>query len=297
MTVWAVLAGSWCLAGVLAVVLPRLDAVFTPVWLLRLTSVGALLLAGATTTAVVAAASIAATAQHPLGRPVATGLVLAIGIGACRAVGHGVRVRSSWRGGAPFRHAGHGRPGGVLTVDDDWPAAFAVPGRGAVVVLTTGLCEALPDDEMAAVIRHERAHLRSRHHLYIHAVEIAACLNPLLAGWPRVVRYAAERQADESAAHPDRAVAARAVARAAMLSARTSSARHDTAGRIDGGCRDVVRRVQALQGTAPGRQRRWALAVAVVLVVGVAADLGMSADVAQDRITPEPGEAVSVVVG
>jgi len=38
--------------------------------------------------------------------------------------------------------------------------------------------------------------------------------------------------------------------------------------------------VQALQGTAPGRQRRWALAVAVVLVVGVAADLGMSADVA-----------------
>lgn len=297
MTVWAVLAGSWCLAGALVVALPRLDVLFTPFWLLRVTAVGAVLLAGATTTAVLTAAGIAATAHHPLGPAVAAGLGVAIGTGACRAVRHGVRVRASWRRGALFRRAGRGRPGAVLTVEDEWPAAFAVPGRGAMVVLTTGLREALPDDELAAVIRHERAHLRCRHHLYIHAVEVAACLNPLLAGWRPVVRYAAERQADESAAHPDRAVAARAVARAAMLTARRSSSRHDTVGRIDGGCQDVVRRVEALRAAAPGRQRSWALVAAFAVIVGVAADLGMSADIAQDRITPEAGEAASVVVG
>lgn len=297
MTVWVVLAGSWCLAGVLAIASPRLEALFTPAWLLRLTSAAAVLLALGTTTAVVAAASIAATSPHLFGRPVAAALAVAVFAGLWRAVRHAVRVRASWRSAALFRRCGRDQPGGLLTVDDAWPAAFAVPGRAAVVVVTTGLREALPAAEMAAVIRHESAHLRSRHHLYIHAVEAAVCLNPMLAPCRRVVRYAAERHADESAAGPDRAVVARAVARAAMVTAGASASRYDAAARIDGGCQDVVRRVQALQDAAPGRQRRWAVAAAIVIMFAVAADLGMSADIAQDRIAPEPGEAASVVVG
>ena len=47
------------------------------------------------------------------------------------------------------------------------PTAYCLPGRRQRVVLTEGTLLALPADELAAVLTHERAHLRARHDLVL----------------------------------------------------------------------------------------------------------------------------------
>lgn len=49
---------------------------------------------------------------------------------------------------------------GALVVDHDIAAAYCLPGRRSQVVLTSGAMEALDEDELRAVLAHERAHLR-----------------------------------------------------------------------------------------------------------------------------------------
>ncbi len=56
---------------------------------------------------------------------------------------------------------------GVLIVDHGTPAAYCLPGRGRQVVLTSAALTALDADQLAAVLAHERAHLRGRHHLVL----------------------------------------------------------------------------------------------------------------------------------
>lgn len=47
------------------------------------------------------------------------------------------------------------------------PTAYCLPGLRRRVVLTEGTLSALPPDELAAVMAHERAHLRARHDLVL----------------------------------------------------------------------------------------------------------------------------------
>lgn len=47
------------------------------------------------------------------------------------------------------------------------PTAYCLPGRRQRVVLTEGTLLALPSEELAAVLAHERAHLRARHDLVL----------------------------------------------------------------------------------------------------------------------------------
>ena len=47
------------------------------------------------------------------------------------------------------------------------PTAYCLPGRRQRVVLSEGTLLALPADELAAVLAHERAHLRARHDLVL----------------------------------------------------------------------------------------------------------------------------------
>lgn len=56
----------------------------------------------------------------------------------------------------------------ALVMACDRPAAYCVPGRGGgeVVVTTTALSRLNPE-ELRAVLAHERAHLRGRHHLIV----------------------------------------------------------------------------------------------------------------------------------
>jgi Zn-dependent protease with chaperone function len=69
--------------------------------------------------------------------------------------------------------ASHNREFDMLVLDHPAPAAFCLPGRGRSIVVTSTALALLSRDELAAVLAHERAHLRGRHHLL---VAFAQCL-------------------------------------------------------------------------------------------------------------------------
>ncbi|MGC1214875.1 MAG: M56 family metallopeptidase [Micromonospora sp.] len=56
---------------------------------------------------------------------------------------------------------------GWTVVDHATAAVYCLPGRPRQVVVTSAAIDALTADELAAVLRHERAHLRGRHHLLV----------------------------------------------------------------------------------------------------------------------------------
>ncbi|MFE9423488.1 M56 family metallopeptidase [Kitasatospora sp. NPDC006697] len=78
---------------------------------------------------------------------------------------------------------------GWWTVPDERAAAWCVPGRGGRIVLSTGAVAQLGPAERAAVLAHERAHLRGRHHLLSGAAGALARALPRLP----LARAAAEQ--------------------------------------------------------------------------------------------------------
>ena len=55
----------------------------------------------------------------------------------------------------------------VRVLDHPSPVAYSLPGWHSRVVLSAGLLDLLNPDELAAVLEHERAHLRTRHDLML----------------------------------------------------------------------------------------------------------------------------------
>ncbi|MCX3061245.1 M56 family metallopeptidase, partial [Streptomyces beihaiensis] len=132
-------------------------------------------------------------------------------------------ARSSWRRGRSLldthrecrRLPGDGE---LAVLDDDRPQAFALPGAPGRIVVSRGMLRSLAPAERSALLAHERAHLRGRHHLFLTAWHLASSVNPMLRPLATAGAFALERWADEEAAAAvgDRAVTARAVARAAL---------------------------------------------------------------------------------
>src|ERR1022692_4607242 len=63
----------------------------------------------------------------------------------------------------------HGDPKvpGALVVDHPAAAAYCVPGLRSAIVISAGTLDLLDQAELAAVLAHERAHLRARHDLVL----------------------------------------------------------------------------------------------------------------------------------
>ncbi|GAA5185608.1 hypothetical protein GCM10023322_29980 [Rugosimonospora acidiphila] len=115
--------------------------------------------------------------------------------------------------------AQHGAAGSLVVLDTDRPDAFATPGATGRIVVTTGLLRALSPAERRALIAHEASHLAHRHAWWLLAADVAAAANPLLLPTASAIEHAAERWADEDAAHEvtDRRLVARTLARTALL--------------------------------------------------------------------------------
>ncbi len=78
---------------------------------------------------------------------------------------------------------------GVRVLDHPVPVAYCLPGMAqARIVLTSGALGRLGVGELAAVLSHERAHLRARHDLVLEAFTV------LHRAFPRVVRSATARR-------------------------------------------------------------------------------------------------------
>ncbi|MFD9333226.1 M56 family metallopeptidase [Streptomyces sp. NPDC060028] len=188
--------------------------------------------------------------------------------------------------------------GELVVLRDDCPDAYALPGRPGRIVVTTGMLRTLAPDERAALLAHERAHLREHHHVFVAAVELAALCHPALHALREPLAYALERCADESAADAvgDRRLTARAIGKAALASRTTSRpglALAATAGPVP---RRVAALLQQHSDAAPARPRiphlvtaayLACLALSVGATVHAAHDLHAGIEVAQGESLPE----------
>lgn len=77
----------------------------------------------------------------------------------------------------------------ALIVEHPAAAAYCLPGRGRQIVLTTAALAALDQDQLSAVLAHERAHLRGQHHL------ILAAADALQRAFPGVAAFREARNA------------------------------------------------------------------------------------------------------
>ncbi|OBK81337.1 M56 family metallopeptidase [Mycobacterium sp. 1164985.4] len=75
-------------------------------------------------------------------------------------------------------HAGDG----LRILDVDQPLAYCLPGVRSRVVVSEGTLTTLEDNEIAAILTHERAHLRARHDL------VLEMFTAVHAAFPRFVR-------------------------------------------------------------------------------------------------------------
>ncbi|MEU8488864.1 M56 family metallopeptidase [Streptomyces sp. NPDC048641] len=174
--------------------------------------------------------------------------------------------------------------GDLLVVPGRDVDAFALPGyrgrRGRVVV-TSGMVRSLKAGEREVLLAHERAHLAGRHHLLSAVVDLAAVVHPALRSLRQALVFHLERWADEEAATVvgDRRVAAAAIARAAL-----SGASHRRVGGypvLSAASGPVPQRVEALllpEPAAPrgGARRAGAVALAGMVVVTAMAALALA---------------------
>ncbi|MEM9042736.1 MAG: M56 family metallopeptidase [Actinomycetota bacterium] len=106
-------------------------------------------------------------------------------------------------------------------VDSDDLFAYALPGPGGAVVVSSGLRSSLTDDEFDLVLAHEEAHVRQRHDRHLLLALVARAVIPPIAPVSRGVEHHVERWADEEAIRRtgiSRLVAARTVAKVALAS-------------------------------------------------------------------------------
>jgi Zn-dependent protease with chaperone function len=152
----------------------------------------------------------------------------------------------------------------VVFVDDATPHAYVVGGRRPRIVVSSGLLRSLGVPERRAVLAHEAAHLRCRHHVHMRVLRLAAAIHPLLRPAIPAGALAVERWADEEAANRlgDRTLVARTLLRAALAATGASV---PTGALAHTGSGDVGRRVAALLA-APPRARWSAVAVSAVMV-------------------------------
>jgi Zn-dependent protease with chaperone function len=62
----------------------------------------------------------------------------------------------------------------VCVLDHPLPVVYCVPSRRRPIVVSSGALDRLEDAQLQAVLAHERAHLRHRHHLLLTAVDALA---------------------------------------------------------------------------------------------------------------------------
>ena len=157
---------------------------------------------------------------------------------------------------------------GALVLEHPAAVAYCLPGGAGTVVLTSAAVLTLTDVELAAVLAHERAHLRGRHHLITAA---AVALQRTLPVLP-VFRWAVSEQArllemiadDAAARRGHRVDVARALVRLAEGSA--SHVPHVALGAADIAALDRVQRL-----VAPARTLPWLARGAVGVVIAVTA--------------------------
>ncbi|MGY2001800.1 M56 family metallopeptidase [Blastococcus sp. SYSU DS1024] len=152
------------------------------------------------------------------------------------------------------------------------PVAFCIPGARPLLVLSSGMVAELDDEQLAAVVAHERAHLGEHHHLLLLPFVAWKAALPVLPAAERAhgaVRELVEMRADDVAlgslhgAAPRRTLA-EAIVAAAGGSGGVPSGALAVAG---AGVRARVVRLLEPADPLPPAARTTALAAAVLLLL------------------------------
>lgn len=151
---------------------------------------------------------------------------------------------------------------GVTVIDHGVAVVYCLPGRRHRIAVSAGALAALRPEQVRAVIAHERAHLRGRHHLTL------AMAAALARAFPRVPLFArarpqltvlAEMAADDAAARDhDRCELAEALVILARAGARPAAL-------MAGGSAAIARVQRLLTPAPPARRTRLAAAAGLVL--------------------------------
>jgi Zn-dependent protease with chaperone function len=145
---------------------------------------------------------------------------------------------------------------GAIIVDHDEPAAWCLPGGGAPVVLTSSALETLDAEHLAAVLAHERAHQRGRHHVIVGIAGSLAAAFPRVKAFRRThehVAWLVELLADDAAA----ATCSRLTVAEAILALGAAS---PEAAVLHAGTRYTAARVRRLLAAPPALRRSVAIA-------------------------------------
>jgi Zn-dependent protease with chaperone function len=170
-----------------------------------------------------------------------------------------------------------GRPdivSGALVLEHAAPYAFCVGGRRHRVVITTGLLSTLGHAELDAVLAHEEAHVRQRHHVALVTCRaLFGALSPFLpvfrSAMP-LVRLYAELCADDSAR---RDIGAHQL-RGALLALACAPA---PAGALAASAHDVETRLLRLTGDQHGMSKRGSALAGLGIGVAVLVPLALAA--------------------
>jgi Zn-dependent protease with chaperone function len=90
----------------------------------------------------------------------------------------------------------------VLLIRDPHPTAYSLPQRHGGIVISDALVAALLPDELAAVLAHEREHVRGRHHLVLALLDVVVAplrWLPLMSAIVGAVPHYLEIAADDAA--------------------------------------------------------------------------------------------------
>lgn len=139
--------------------------------------------------------------------------------------------------------------GGVSVLEHDLPVAYCVPGMtGSRIVVSRPTLTRLAPEELAAVLEHERSHLRARHDLVLEAFAV------LHRAFPRGVASGSARREVEVLVEvlADRA-ACRTGDRRALVSALLELAGSPAPAGALGSAGSLAARVEVLRDTRPHR--------------------------------------------
>ena len=177
----------------------------------------------------------------------------------------------------------------ITVVEAAEPTAYCVPGREPEIVLTRGALQRLSPAELDAVVAHELAHLRGRHHLCVAWAAVPAEAFPFVPllrvaadEVARLVEWCADDRAGRQCGNRTVARALATMAIGARAAARASGPALTAAA---SGVPERVRRLLSPEPrTATGRWRMAAAFALPVLAFGTAATLLISSTISD----PEP---------
>ncbi|SDY13631.1 Peptidase family M48 [Modestobacter sp. DSM 44400] len=173
----------------------------------------------------------------------------------------------------PSGVAGDSVAGVTLLLEHPAPVAFCIPGARPLLVLSSGMLAELDEAQLAAVVAHERAHLRERHHLLLLPFVAWRAALPVLPAADRAhdeVRDLVEMRADDVAVASLRCPEPRRTLAAAIVAVAGGAGGEVPAGAltVTGGAVAVrVRRLLAPARPLPAAGRVGALVSALALLL------------------------------